>query len=337
METLILGGYTRSKNKGISTVVLDKDTKTLNAPVLVSEIESPTYLESVGDFIFSVVKDADWAGVALLEKDGQTYRQIATALTEGVNPPCYVSFDRKRQFVYSASYHHGFFDVMAITEDGLEIVNVIEHEGSSVHENQQSSHVHYVKADRSGEYVLVCDLGTDEVYTYNIFEQGAASIHSVYKSPAGFGPRHLVEHPTLPIVYVLGELSNEVVVCRYEDGKLEQLDIISTLPSEFNEWSATAAIRLSSDGKFLYASNRGHDSIVVYRVLETGLLEMIDIVKSGGKTPRDFNFNADETFIVVGHQDDHVLSLFERDVNTGKITCVDDAQIAHECVCVAHL
>lgn len=334
MEQLILGGYTRGENKGISIVRLDKDAKTLSMPTLAVEIESPTYVDAVGDFLFSVVKEDDWAGVALLEREEDAYHVVAKALTQGVNPPCYVSFDRKRQFIYSASYHHGFFEVIQITEDGLDVVNVVEHEGSSVHANQQTAHVHYVKADRNDEFVLVCDLGTDEVYTYNVYDTGAASVHSVYRTPAGFGPRHLVEHPSLPIVYVFGELSNEIAVCRYESGEMSQLQLISTLPSEFGDWSAGAAIRLSSDGKFLYASNRGHDSIVVYRVLETGLLEVVEWAPSGGKTPRDFNFNADENFIVVGHQDDHVLSLFSRDAETGRLTLVDDTKRAFECVCV---
>lgn len=335
METLVLGGYTRRENKGLSTVELNTKTHKLENVKLVAELESPTYVEAIGDFAFSIIKEDDWAGVALLEKNENGYQLVSTAMTQGVNPPCYLWFDRSRQLVYSANYHQGFFEVTRLTDEGLEIVNSIQHEGSSVHENQKGPHVHFTQMDLADEYLLVCDLGTDEVYTYRVKEDGQVSEHSRYKAQAGFGPRHLVQHPTLPIVYVLGELSNELSVCRYENGELTHLQTVSLLPTDFNEWSAAAAIRLSRDGKFVYASNRGHDSIVVYEVSqETGLVTPIQWVDTQGKTPRDFNFNKTEDYIIVGHQDDDVLSLFTRNQETGLLTLVDKT-IAPECVCVA--
>ncbi|NEW65686.1 lactonase family protein [Carnobacteriaceae bacterium zg-84] len=337
METLVLGGYTKGRNKGVSFATLDTDKKKITNVKLALEIESPTYVTTVGDFAFSVVKEGDWAGVALLEKQDDVYRQIAAALTEGVNPPCYVSFDKKRQLIFSANYHQGFFDVIAITDDGLDVVQSVQFEGSSVHENQQSSHVHYVQMDRASEYLMVCDLGTDKVHVFDVKVSGEVKEVFCYQTKAGFGPRHLVQHPTLPIVYVLGELSNEIDICRYEKGVLTHIETVSLLPEEYTDWSGGAAIRVTSDGQFVYASNRGHDSIVVYKVNNSGVLEPIQWIKTEGKTPRDFHFNQTEDFIIIGHQDDDVLSLFSRDTKTGVLTLQDKEAIAPECVCVTPL
>lgn len=334
METLVLGGYTREQNRGISTVDLDTQQGKLLNVSLRAEVDSPTYLEAIGDFVFAVVKEDDWAGVGLFEKQGQSYVKITSAVTQGVNSPCYVSFDRQRQLVYSANYHQGFFEITQLTDEGLEIVDSVQHEGNSVHENQKSSHVHYVKMDLANQFLLVCDLGTDEVYTYRVLEDYTAQEVARYQTSKGFGPRHLVQHPTMPIVYIVGELSNEINVCSYVQGKLTHLETVSLLPEDYTEWSGAAAIRMSADGRFVYASNRGHDSLVVYRVLETGRLEVVEWVNTRGKLPRDFNFNTTQEFIIVGHQADGVLTLFKRNSENGKLTYLDQT-IAPECVCVA--
>ncbi|MBF0780391.1 MULTISPECIES: lactonase family protein [unclassified Granulicatella] len=336
METLVLGGYTRDTNKGISTVVLDTEQGKLHDVILQAEVNSPTYLEAIGDFVFTVVKEDDWAGIGLFEKEETGYRQITTALTKDVNPPCYVSFDRQRQLVYSANYHQGFFEITQLTDEGLEIVDSVQHEGSSIHDNQKSAHVHYVQMDRANECLLVCDLGTDEVYTYRILEDNTAQEVARYNSAKGFGPRHLVQHPSLPIIYIIGELSNEIDICAYQNGILTHIETVSLLPDTYTEWSGAAAIRISQDGRFVYASNRGHNSIVVYKVLETGLLEVVEWVNTRGHIPRDFNFNRTQEFIIVGHQEDGVLALFKRDHQTGKLTYLDQ-KIAPECVCVASI
>lgn len=334
METLILGGYTRKDNKGLSTVTLDVENGKLGEVKLVAELDSPTYAEAIGDFVFSIMKEGNWAGVGLFEKQGETYRQVTSTLTEDVNPPCYVSFDRKRQFVFISYYHQGFFEVAQLTDEGLELVDSVQHEGSSIHANQQSSHVHYSQMDRESEYLLVCDLGTDKVHTYRLNTDNQVEEVSCYQTDAGFGPRHLVEHPTLPMVYIVGELSNQIDCCRYEDGVLTHLNTVNLLPEDFNGESSAAAIRLSEDGQFLYASNRGHDSIVVYRVSEQGELSAVEWVKTEGQQPRDFNFNKTEDYVIVGHQENGMLSLFKRDKETGQLALCDKT-IAPECVCVA--
>lgn len=337
MEKLLLGGYTRRDNKGISSVLLNTEMKKLENVKREAVIESPTYLATVGDFVFSIAKEDEWAGIALYENTADGLQEVATAMTQGVNPPCYVSFDTKRQLAFNANYHQGFFQVIKIDDEGLDIVNDVQHDGSSVHDNQQGPHVHYVQVDKKSEYLLVCDLGTDGVYVYDVDNDGGVELHSRYATKAGFGPRHLVEHPTQPLIYIIGELSNEIDVCRYENGELTFVDRVSLLPEGYTEWSGAAAIRISNDGKFVYASNRGHDSITVFEVQENGTLKAIQWVATEGKTPRDFNFNQTQDFIICGHQDDDVLSLFERNKETGLLTLCDKTAVAHECVCVTPL
>lgn len=338
MEKIILGGYTRRDNKGISSVELNVEAKKLENVTLVATVDSPTYVTPIGDFLFAIAKDEDWAGVMLLEKNSDgSYQEVSTGMTQGVNPPCYVSYDKKRGLVFNANYHQGFFQIMKVTDEGLEVVSDIQHSGSSVHPNQQGPHVHYIQMDRANEKLLVCDLGIDNVVVYDIDDFGNVTEWSRYETKPGFGPRHLVEHPTLPLIYVVGELSNEIDVCAYENGVLTRQSTVSMLPDGFDGNSSAAAIRMSKDGKFLYASNRGHDSLVVYQVSETGNLTPTQWIATQGKTPRDFNFNKDESFIIVGHQDDDVLALFERDMEKGTLTLVDDSARAAECVCVVSI
>lgn len=336
MEKFLLGGYTRRTNKGVWTVALNEEIGKLEQLTLLSEIDSPTYLTRVGNFFFTVEKEEDWAGVSLYLQEENTVSKITSTFTQGVNPPCYVSYDVKRELLFNANYHGGFFEIAKMTDEGLELVDVIEHEGSSIHDSQKSPHVHYVQVDRKDEYLLVCDLGIDAVLTYQMHTDDTVSLLHTYKTPAGFGPRHLVEHPNLPLVYILGELSSQIQVCHYENGQLEAMQLISMLPETHQTFNAGAAIRISSDGRFLYASNRGHDSIVVYQVLANGLLELVEIVNTTGKTPRDFNFSVSENYIVVGHQDDDVLALFKRDKVTGQLTLADNTLKCPECVCVVN-
>ena len=247
-----------------------------------------------------------------------------------------MSVDETRSLVYGANYHKGQVLVYRRQENGsLKLVDSDVHIGYGPHENQAAAHVHF--ADLTPDnYLVTCDLGTDEVITYDISDYGRLIRLDTYHATSGAGPRHIVFHPHYKIAYLICELNSTIEVLIYDgDGQFERLQTISTLPEDFSEFNGTAAIRLSTDGRFLYGSNRGHNSIVVYKVVGDGTLELVEIVPTNGKNPRDFNITPDQQYIIAVHRDSDNATVLKRDPETGKLTEISHDFFVPEGVCVA--
>lgn len=332
MMTLYFGTYTRRVSEGIYAADFNVETGELsNRRLLVAE-PNPTYLAlSTDQFLYSVGAKGDQGGLAAFSPD---LNLINHAVTAGA-PHCYVSIDEERQLVYAANYHKGQVLVYKRLENGgLELIDTQQHEGSGPHKNQASPHVHFADLTPD-QYLVTCDLGTDEVITYRVAEQGKLLPLARYQATPGAGPRHIIFHPTTKMAYLICELNSTIEVLIYDGlGEFEHMQTISTLPDDYTDFNGTAAIRLSKDGKFLYASNRGHNSIAVYKVLGDGSLELVDIVPSLGKTPRDFILSPDNRFLIVAHQDSDNVSVFSRNGETGKLTSLSSDFIVPEAVCV---
>lgn len=332
MMTLYFGTYTRRDSKGIYAADFDSTTGELSNRRLVAAEPNPTYLSFADDHtLYSVGAKDSQGGLAAFSP---TFELINHAVAEGA-PHCYVSVDEERGLVYGANYHKGQVLVYKRLESGgLEQTDMQQHEGSGPHENQAGPHVHF--ADLTPDkYLVTCDLGTDEVVTYKVSDQGKLAPLARYHAAPGAGPRHITFHPTAKIAYLICELNSTIEVLIYDGlGEFELMQTISTLPSDYTDFNGTAAIRLSNDGKFLYGSNRGHDSIAVYKVLGDASLELVEIVPSLGKTPRDFILSPDNRFLIVAHQDSDNVSVFSRDAETGKLTILSSDFIVPEAVCV---
>ncbi|SHE52944.1 6-phosphogluconolactonase [Atopostipes suicloacalis DSM 15692] len=337
---LLLGTYTRRVSEGIYSAVLNPVTNQLDEVTLLAEVGSPTYLDTNEDksIIYSVISENDKGGiVTLVKQDDGTYKRHAELVKDGASP-CYVAFDANRQYLYTSNYHNGEVAVYKTDVEGnLELLDMVAHTGSSVHENQGSPHVHYSDLSPDGNFVIVCDLGTDELYTYEVTEEGKLEEVVRLKVAPGTGPRHIAFSPTLEVAYLFGELSNDVLVLDYNPmtGEFTEKQTISTIPEDHTGFNGGAAIRVSSDGQFVYASNRGHDSIVVYKADEDGKLTLVGYTPTEGETPRDFNFDETENYLIVGHQDSDNLSLFERNQEDGTLTLLQKDVEAPEVVCVA--
>lgn len=338
-KRFLLGTYTRRVSKGIYSVDLNTETKKLENLTLVAEVGNPTYLDTNADnsIIYSVISEDEGGGlVTLVKNDDGDFERKAIVLEEGA-APCYVALDEDRQLVYTANYHNGEVAVYKTdTEGNLDLVDTVAHEGSSVHENQDAPHAHYSQLTPDKKYMVACDLGTDTVYTYEVNNEGKLTEVATFKTALGTGPRHLVFHPTLDVAYLFGELSSEVLVLLYdpENGTFKLDQTITTIPEEHVVFNSGAAIRISSDGQFVYASNRGHDSIVIFRTDDLGHLTLVDYAATAGETPRDFNLDSSEQFVVVGHQDSDNLTLFERESDTGILDTLQKDVVGPEVVCV---
>lgn len=312
---ILLGTYTRNTSEGIYSISLN-DNK-LSDLKLVAKATNPTYLDydSSTKRLYSVYQEGDLGGVAVWDYNGETAVLKQSYLDDGVQP-CYVRFDKENNVLYDANYHLGRMRVY--DEEGME----------KEFKYDEGAKAHYVNMDPKSSDLFVCDLGLDTVHKYRLLNEIAT-----YKTTPGMGPRHLVFHPEKPLIYILGELNNTIEVVEDQEFdlvKLQSVDMLNGLEVE----SSGGAIRISNDGKFVYASNRGHDSIVVFKVLEDGKLEFVQIESVYGEHPRDFAISPEGDYIVVANRDTNNLTLFKRDQSTGKLELLQKDVAAPEVVAV---
>lgn len=335
LQTIYLGTYTRRESKGIYSIALDTEKGTLTDLTLCAEEKSPTYLaRSKKEAVYSVTEVDGNGGAAAYTPD---FTLLNTATEEGA-PLCYVAVDETRQLLYGANYHKGEVNVYKILEDGsIEATDSIYHdEPVGSHENQDKPHVHYTDLTPD-QRLTVCDLGTDRVYTYDISEDGKLTEVSVYVAEDGTGPRHLVFHPTNQYAYLVGELDSSLTVLRYNeaDGSFEKIQKVPTIPADFTDFNSGAAVRISNDGRFVYSSNRGHNSIAVFEVTDEGAgLTFVQSISTEGDFPRDFHLDPTNDYLVCANQNSDNLTLYKRDEATGKLTVLEKDIYAPECVCV---
>ncbi|MGT2665719.1 lactonase family protein [Streptococcus rifensis] len=331
-ETVYFGTYTRRLSEGIYRAQFDSKAGQLSQLELVAAEPSPTYLAfAKNGQLYTVGAEDDKGGVAAFDADFSPLNHVV----EDGAPLCYVAVDEERELVYGANYHKGQVLVYKRQEDGsLTLADVSQHEGNGPHENQASPHVHYTDLTPDN-YLVTCDLGTDEVVTYDVSEDGKLTRLATYKAKPGAGARHIVFHPTQKMAYLMCELNSTVEVLIYDGvGQFELLQTISTLPESHTAFNGTAAIRISNDGNFVYGSNRGHDSIVVYKVLNDGTLELVEYTPTNGKNPRDFDLTPDNKHLIAVHQDSDNATIFSRDEATGKLTEIAHDFTVPEAVCV---
>lgn len=339
-QTLLLGTYTKRNSKGVYSIELDTESKQLKSLKHEATVGHPTFLDGNKDMslLFSVSKTADGKGGLasfLLTDDGE-YEKKDELLHDGA-PPCYVSYDEDKNLIYTANYHKGEVAVYKTDSHGhLDLLDKAIHSGKSVHENQDAPHAHYFDLTPDRRFLIACDLGTDKVYTYQLDDDNKLNEIAVVNVSPGTGPRHLTFHPNGQYAYVFGELSSDMLVFEYdsEHGTLNYLQTLSTIPDTHDGFNGGAALRMTSDGLNLYASNRGHDSIVHFAVQPDGTLKRRGFTATEGEIPRDFNLTPDEQFLIVGHQDSDNLSLFERNAADGALTLVQKDVFAPEVVCI---
>lgn len=316
------GGYTSHDSKGIYTANVEKnedDIKLVDVKNIV-EIDRPTYFQLVGDLLFTIIQNGDQSGIATYRiKDGKV-KQLDTYFHEGA-APCYISVDSQKHLVFTANYHLATINVFSYDENGkLTFITNDTHEAHGPRAEQDQAHPHFFDETPAGNLVS-CDLGIDAVDFYKL--DGDKLKHLArYQMENGFGTRHLVFSPDGKTMYIVGELSSQVNVARLNENtwKFEDVATYKTIPDDFSDHNGAAAIRISKDGKFIYISNRGHDSITVFKVLDDGKLELVQRISVFGSFPRDFNWDKDEKYLVVANQNTNNATLYRRNSETGNLT-----------------
>jgi 6-phosphogluconolactonase len=334
---VFIGTYTSPASKGIYVSRLDPSTGALSAPTLAAEIRNPSFLAATPDgrFLYAVSEvdavDGTPGGAVVgyaIDKASGTLKRLNTQSTVG-GGPAHVSVSGK--MVFAANYGGGSVAAYQMAADGTlkPASTVAQHKGSSVNPGRQKGpHAHAATPDPSGKFLYVPDLGLDQVLVYRI-DAAAGTIAPATPPftaiPPGSGPRHIAISRDGKHAYVITEMFCTIGVFdrNASSGALSPVQTISTLPAgqAVEQGMSTAEVLLHPSGKFLYGSNRGHDSLVVYAVdASTGKLTLLQHVPTGGKMPRAFNFDPTGTFLVVGNQNSDTVGTFRIDPAKGTLT-----------------
>lgn len=309
---ILIGGYTKHESAGIYQFdfIGSGDQAHLEQRRNVVEVGGPTYFQKDVQFIFTIKNENGQGGIAAFA-NGKLVSQL---LHEG-SSPAYIGINKEKKLLYTANYHTGVLAVISYDDQGqLTLLDQVKHENKALgpRPEQAGAHPHYFD-ETPGGHLVSCDLGQDRVDFYGFDGQKLTHLAS-YQNEDGFGSRHLAFSPDGKYFYVAGELSSQVNAVKFdeENWMFRSLATYSTIPESWDQHNGAAAIRLSSDGKFLYVSNRGHDSIAVFAVLPDQALKLVQRVSTFGEFPRDFNWDAEEKYVVAANQNSNNATLYQR-------------------------
>ncbi|HWZ16957.1 MAG TPA: lactonase family protein [Mucilaginibacter sp.] len=329
---LLVGTYTKGQSKGIYVYRFYIESGRMAYLSQIDDVSNPSYLcvAANNKFVYAVNEDGKNGGVSSFKFDPKQGKLtfINRQSSAGADP-CYISVDKEQKNVFVANYSSGSLTVLPVNKDGSlgAVSQTVQDQGHGIDkERQEAPHVHIAMLSPDEKYVLYTDLGTDKL---NVMRYHAS--HPQPLSPAspafvkvkdGEGPRHIVFSDDKKHVYLLTEMGSAVHVFDYDNGKLKEKQSITLLSPGFKGQTAGAAVHISPDGKFLYASNRLEtNEISVYSIEpETGALTFVQRVSTFGKNPRDFAIDPTGRYLVVANQDSDRLYIYHRDQSTGTIT-----------------
>ncbi len=331
-----VGTYTGAKSKGIYRSELDPATGKLTTPVLAGESTNPSFLAIHPNrrFLYAVNEVGNFGGkksgavsaFAIDPKTGDL--SLLNQQPSGGADPCHVIVDKQGKNVLVANYNGGSVSVLPIDADGKlkEATAFIQHQGSSVNKQRQAApHAHSINLDAANRFAFVADLGLDKVMIYK-FDAAKGTLTANDPPSAsvapGSGPRHFAFHPSGKFAYVISEMLSTVTPFSYdaEAGTLKPLTSISTLPKDFKGEKSTAEVQVHPSGKFLYGSNRGHNSIAIFAIDEkTGELTLVGHQSEKIKTPRNFAIDPTGTYLLVENQTGDSIVVFRIDQKTGEL------------------
>jgi len=332
------GTSTGDKSKGIYRAELDLATGQLTPATLAAEIASPSFLAIHPNqkYLYAVTQIADAqgnriGGVGALAIDPASGDlKLLNQQASGGGGPCHVVVDQAGKNVLVANYGGGSVAAIPIADDGQlrPASSVIQHKGSSVDkQRQQGPHAHSINLDPANRFAFAADLGLDKVLVYK-FDSAQGTLTA--NDPAGAdvapgsGPRHFAFHPTAKFAYVINEITSTVTAFTYDAalGQLQEIQTITTLPAGFDgKNNSTAEVQVHPSGKFLYGSNRGHNSIAIFQIdPATGKLTASGHQGKDIKTPRNFAVDPTGQYVLVASQDAHHVEVFKVDATSGALT-----------------
>jgi 6-phosphogluconolactonase len=333
-ERIYVGSYTSQAGggKGIGFGPLD-------AMAVAAATDDPSFLTRSADgrFLYATNElEAGRVSAFAIQEDGSV-EFLNDQPTEGAHP-CHLEIDPTGSFLLSANYSSGSVAIHPIAADGSlgDATQILQREGTGPNEERQEGpHAHQVAFDPAGKYAFDVDLGSDSVHVSTLTEQGQLEAVDRLGIHAGAGPRHLVFHPGGGAAYVINELDSTLTVCSYADGNLTVVQTLSTRPDDAEGENFPAEVLVSADGRFVYGSNRGDDTIAVFETGAEGIdAELIQTIGSGGTWPRHLAFSKDGTELYAANERSDTIAVFAVDRSSGALTATGTPLSWPKPVCV---
>jgi 6-phosphogluconolactonase len=346
-----IGTYTGPTSKGIYAVRFDAATGKATPLGLMAEAVNPSFLaiDRSQRFLYAVNEISEYKGqksgsisaFSIDRKSGKL--TLLNQVSSGGAGPCYLSLDQTGKYLMVANYDSGSVATLPVLEDGRlgEVSAKIQYSGHGFDpQRQEGPHPHDLDVSPDNRFALVADLGLDRVLTYR-FDPAKGTLVAndppFTKVTPGTGPRHLIFDRTGKFVYVINELTSALSAFSYsaDTGVLRELASPSTLQPGFKGTSFAAEIGVHPSGKFIYASNRGDDSIATFAIdAASGVPRFVETVSSGGKTPRHFQIAPDGAYLFAGNQESNNIVIFKIDQSTGHLTPTGQALELSSPACV---
>lgn len=345
---LYIGTYTRGRSRGIYSGSLDLATGAIALDQVTEGIENPSYLALSSDrrYLYAVSEVGSFGGtrgggvVAYATAPDGSLRELSRQASHG-GAPCYLSLAPDGRFVLVANYSGGNAALLPVQADGslAPAVQVIQHEGRGPNaQRQEAAHAHWIGVDPAGTFAFIVDLGIDRVAGYH-FDASRGRLDpaegaGIHVRP-GAGPRHLDFHPDGDRAYVINELDSTLTAVAYDatSGSMVATGTASTLPGGFSGTNSCADVHVHPSGRFVYGSNRGHDSVAVFAI-EGQAIVPVQHQPTLGRTPRNFAITPDGRWLVAANQDSDSLAVFSIDDASGRLTPVGQPVDAPVPVCV---
>ncbi|HWR51325.1 MAG TPA: lactonase family protein [Bryobacteraceae bacterium] len=344
------GTYTGSESKGIYVSRFDARTGKLSQPELAGEVPSPSFIafNPNGKYLYAASEvnsfDGKRTGAVAAFAIDKTTGKLAhiNTVAAGGTGTCFVAVDRSGRVVLAANYGGGSVASFAVREDGgLEAAkSVITHSGKGANpQRQERPHAHSINASADSRFAVAADLGIDKLMVYKLDPAAAALTPNdppFLATKPGAGPRHFAFHPNGKLAFVINELDSTLSSLSWDAAKgvLAEIRTVTTLPKDFSGESYPAEVAVHPSGKFVYGSNRGHDSIAVFGVDAGGALTPVEHVSTQGKWPRNFSVDPTGTWLIVANERTNNVVVFRIDGKTGKLTPAGASVELSKPVCV---
>ena len=331
-EFLYVGTVDQRGSEGIYVYEFNRKDYEFTKLQTLPEIVSPNFLtlHPSGNFLYAVNNTKDSEGntinvissFAINKSDGSlSFINSNPSYGRGA---CHVSLDHEGKWAFISHYGSGSLSVFPVGPGGEtgDSIQTISYDGRSITSRQESSHVHSILVSPDNKFVYLADLGTDKMMTYSL-DNGTGRLTPAAQAfislNPGSGPRHFTFHPSKPYIFIADELSSSVTVVKTDpsDGSLTKIETLSTLPENFDKPNSVADIHTDPDGNFLYVSNRGHNSIAIYRIQSSGNLEFLAHTDVNGEHPRNFMIDPKGEFLIVANRDTDNVVVFRLDKKTG--------------------
>jgi 6-phosphogluconolactonase len=347
---LYVGTYTDHGSKGIYAYRFDSSTGKLTSLGLAAETAEPSFLavDSSGRFLYAANEVANYDGqatgavsaFAIQPETGKL--SLLNQVSARGEAPAHITLDRTGKYALVSNYTLGSVAVFPVLKDGRlgEASTFVQHKGSSVNpQRQRGPHAHAIALSPDNRFAVVADLGLDQLLIYS-FDPAKGTLGAqpqIVRASAGAGPRHLVFSSDGRFLYVINELQSTVAAYSYNatDGVLRELQTISTLSKDSHGNNTAAEIDIDPSGKFLFASNRGDDSITVFAIdSHAGTLTHVETDPTGGKTPRSFAIDPTGSWLLAANQDSDNIAVFRIDHKNGHLTSTGEVQQVPSPTCV---